>query len=77
MNITPYTAFEELRFIYELLAAELVFLIPFVPMMKKFKSNIVILFVIYGIASFIYFPLLKIPMLEEIRPWAFSGWYIL
>ena len=77
MNITPYTAFEELRFIFELLAAELVFLIPFVPMKKKFKSNIVILFVIYGIASFIYFPLLKIPMLEEIRPWAFSGWYIL
>lgn len=77
MEITLLSTFEELRFIFELLAAELVFLVPFVPARKGFKQNVVLQFIGYGLTSMCYFLLLNLPTLPEIRQWLVSGWYIL
>ena len=77
MEITLLSIFEELRFIFELLAAELVFLVPFVPARKCFKQNVVLQFIGYGLTSMCYFLLLKLPISPEIRQWLVSGWYIL
>ncbi|MCR5581783.1 MAG: GHKL domain-containing protein [Pseudobutyrivibrio sp.] len=77
MGITGLTAFEELRFILEMIVAELIMLIPFVPKKKNFIPKVILLFVIYMSAAFIYFAVIKIPAAPVVREYLACGWYIL
>ena len=77
MDITAVDVFEEIRFIVELLAAELIFLIPFVPMKKHFVPKLVVLILGYMLASLFYFPLLTFTSVCPLRNFLISGWYII
>ena len=77
MDITAVDVFEEIRFIVELLAAELIFLIPFVPMKKHFVPKLVVLILGYMLASLFYFPLLAFTSICPLRTAFILGWYII
>ena len=77
MEITAIDIFEEIRFILELLAGELVFLIPFTRMKRRFFSKAVCLIIVYTIASLLYFPILKVLTLCAMSTTLVSSWYII
>ncbi len=77
MEITAIDIFEEVRFILELLAGELVFLIPFTQMKRHFLRKAVCLIIVYTIASLLYFPILKAFALCAVPTTLVSSWYII
>ncbi len=76
MEITALTAFEEVRFILELLAAELVMLIPFVPRKSNFLPKAIAAILVYTAAAFIYFPLIGLNVSQTFRQNLACSWYI-
>lgn len=76
--MTPLAAFEELRFIWELVAAEFIFALPFARRKERFLFHVLTGIVLLSVASFGYFPLLKIVYNapEIIVNITISGWYI-
>ncbi|MCR5417170.1 MAG: GHKL domain-containing protein [Pseudobutyrivibrio sp.] len=74
--ITGLSAFEEIRFILELLAAELVILIPFVPRKKNFIPKAIALTGIYIVVAFFYFFVIALPVGPDARQNLACAWYI-
>lgn len=77
--MTPFEVFEELRFVWELLAAEYVLLLPFARRKKHFQFLAPLEWIVLSVLSMGYFPLLELePLLPEF--WfcfVIGGWYIL
>ncbi len=76
MNITSVEIFEEVRYILELLVAELVFLFPFVPTKKNYKKKIIPMFLIYMLGSLFYFVIINLGLPTIVGDGVVSGWYI-
>ena len=77
--MTAAAVFEELRFVWELLAAELIFLFPFARARKHVAGKIGISAAVLGICSQFYFFVLafsgKVPAV--LQRWVIVAWYLL
>lgn len=77
--MTPQTVFEELRFIWELLAADFIFLLPFAKRKKHFVPLIFLGVPILSLLPLIHFPLLELRVVLSGFPYqlAVSSGYII
>ena len=58
--MTAQSIFEELRFIWELLAADFIFLLPFAKLRRHFLPLVLLGLPILSLLSLIHFPLLEL-----------------
>lgn len=77
--MTPLAVFEELRFVWELMAAELVFLLPLAKRKEKFPLRLTAAVVILSVISQGYFLVLELGPFLPSWPFQFAvcAWYIL
>ena len=77
MTFTALDAFEEIRFILELLVAELIFLVPFAPSKKRININAPLALIGYSFLSLLYFPILNTVEGTSFVNAVVCAWYIL
>lgn len=77
--LTAVGVFEELRFVWELYAAELILLFPFAKAKKGIAGRITVCAAVLGVCAQFYFVILGLSgyVPEVLRKWVIVSWYLL